>query len=966
MDFSKLENHDEFIHRHIGPSPDDIQAELRSLGLKSLAELTEKTVPQKILSSKSLDLKPSMSEQSMLAEARAFAQKNKVYQSFIGAGYYGTLTPHVILRNILENPGWYTAYTPYQAEISQGRLEALLNFQSMVIDLTGLPIANASLLDEGTAAAEAMHLCYSHSSKKNANSIFASQDCHPQTLEVLQTRCEALGIQVVIGDHEKFNFDESASAKFFSCLIQYPTSSGEIFDYADFVKRAHDQKISVIAACDILALSLLTPPGEFGVDVAIGSTQRFGVPIGFGGPHAAYLATKDELKRSMPGRIIGVSIDANNNPAMRLALQTREQHIRREKATSNICTAQVLLAVIAGMYAVYHGPKGITKIARRIHRLTASFASAMKSLGYQQQNRYFFDTLSFEIDMPGAQKLKSASEKHEFNLRWDFGAAFKSKILFGLSFDETTTPKHVEELLKLFAEIKTQNQTFSFSELEAKAQDQIPTRLLRNSKFLTHPVFNNYHSETEMLRYIFKLQGKDLSLAHSMIPLGSCTMKLNATAEMIPVTWPEFSNMHPFAPQNQTLGYQGLINELENMLIEITGFAGVSLQPNAGSQGEYAGLLAIRKYHQGRGDSHRNICLIPSSAHGTNPASAVMAGMQVIIVACDSDGNVDVKDLASKATLHSKNLAALMITYPSTHGVFEEGIKDICDCIHQNGGQVYMDGANFNALVGLCRPGEFGPDVCHLNLHKTFCIPHGGGGPGVGPIGVREHLIQYLPTTTKNFNSTPVQRVSSAPFGSSSILCISWAYIKMMGAEGLKKATQVAILNANYMAEKLSQHYPILYRGKNGFVAHECILDLRPLKAFGVEAEDVSKRLMDYGFHAPTMSWPVTGTLMLEPTESESKAELDRYCNAMIQIREEIRLIETGKIDKLNNPLKRAPHTQADVMGTIWDRPYSRETACFPATWLKDNKFWPAVARVNNPHGDRNLVCSCLPIESFQ
>ncbi len=966
MSFSNFENHDEFIHRHIGPSPTEIGAELKSLGLKSLNELTEKTVPQKILIAKALDLKPAMSEQSMLAEARAYAQKNKLYQSYIGTGYYGTFTPHVILRNILENPGWYTAYTPYQAEISQGRLEALLNFQSMIVDLTGLPMANASLLDEGTAAAEAMNLCYSHSLKKNARSIFASRDCHPQSLEVLLTRSEALGIEVVIGDHETFDFSEAASGKFFSCLIQYPTSSGEIFNYADFVKKAHAQKITVIAACDILALSLLTPPGEFGVDVAIGSTQRFGVPMGFGGPHAAYLATKDKLKRSMPGRIIGVSIDANNNPAMRLALQTREQHIRREKATSNICTAQVLLAVIAGMYAVYHGPKGIAKIARRTHRLAASFANGMMTLGYKLQNKFFFDSLCFETDSSTLQKLKVLSAHHQFNLRLDFGTSFENKTLFGLSFDETTTPGQIEGLWRVFAEAKGQSQNMNFTDVELKTSDQIPKDLLRTSSYLTHPVFNSYHSETEMLRYIFKLQGKDLSLAHSMIPLGSCTMKLNATAEMIPVTWPEFSQMHPFAPHEQSLGYQGLIAELESMLIEITGFAGISLQPNAGSQGEYAGLLAIRKYHLGRGDSQRNICLIPSSAHGTNPASAVMAGMQVVIVSCDGDGNVDIKDLSAKAELHAKNLAALMITYPSTHGVFEEGIKDICDSIHTNGGQVYMDGANFNALVGLCRPGEFGPDVCHLNLHKTFCIPHGGGGPGVGPIGVRQHLVQYLPTTTRTYETSAVQRVSSAPFGSSSILCISWAYIKMMGAEGLKKATQVAILNANYMAERLSKHYPILYRGKNGFVAHECILDLRPLKVFGVEAEDVSKRLMDYGFHAPTMSWPVTGTLMLEPTESESKVELDRYCDAMIQIREEIHLIETGKIDKLNNPLKRAPHTQLDLMAEDWNRPYSRETACFPAAWVKANKFWPSVARVNNPHGDRNLVCSCLPVENYQ
>jgi glycine dehydrogenase len=968
MDFSKLENHDEFIHRHIGPSPFEIEEELKFIGLKSLDELILKTVPQNILTKKPLAIGAAISEQEMLTEARALAAQNKVYKSYIGAGYYATHTPNVILRNVLENPAWYTSYTPYQAEIAQGRLEALLNFQSMVIDLTGLPIANASLLDEGTAAAEAMHLCYGDSEKKNAKSIFASQDCHPQTLAVLKTRAEALGLEVVVGDHQKFDFAE----KFFTCLIQYPSSSGEVFNYADFVSNAHAQKITVIAACDILALTLLTPPGEFGVDVAVGCTQRFGVPMGFGGPHAGYLATKEALKRSIPGRIIGVSIDANNNPAMRLALQTREQHIRREKATSNICTAQVLLAVIAGMYATYHGPEGLKKIARRTHRLSCAFATGIKTLGYEIKNKFFFDTMTFEIDLTTAQKIKNLCSREQVNLRWDFGlshgAGATSKTLFGVSFDETTTPKAVEQLWRIFAEAKLQSSSLSFAQVEKSAPEFLPSQLQRKSSFMSHPVFNTHHSETEMLRYIFKLQGKDLSLVHSMIPLGSCTMKLNATAEMIPVTWNEFANIHPFAPKDQSLGYQALIEELEKMLSDLTGFAGISLQPNAGSQGEYAGLLAIRKYHHSRNDFHRNICLIPSSAHGTNPASAVMAGMQVVIVSCDKDGNVDVNDLKTKAELHKKDLAALMVTYPSTHGVFEEAIKEICDIIHAHGGQVYMDGANFNALVGLCRPGEFGPDVCHLNLHKTFCIPHGGGGPGVGPIGVREHLIPFLPTTIASYRDhlTSTQQVSSAPFGSSSILCISWAYIKMMGGEGLKKATQTAILNANYMAKRLSNHYSILYKGQMGFVAHECILDLRPLKAIGVEAEDVAKRLMDYGFHAPTMSWPVTGTLMVEPTESESKSELDRFCEAMILIREEVRLVENGKFDKLNNPLKRAPHTQQDVIATNWDRPYSREVAAFPAAWVKENKFWPSVARVNNPHGDRNLVCSCLPVDSYQ
>ncbi len=956
-----FENRSEFVHRHIGPNSFEINQMLSALKCKSLDELIDKTIPSDIRMKKPLDLPPATPEAELLVYAWELASKNKMMKSFIGMGYNGTYTPTVILRNILENPGWYTAYTPYQAEIAQGRLEALLNFQTMIMEMTAMPIANASLLDEGTAAAEAMALCYHHEAKKGAKTVFVSQDTHPQTIEVLNTRAEPLGIKIQVGDYTKF--DPANAADVFAVLVQYPTSSGQVFDYEKFVATAKTNKILTIAAADLLALALLKPPGEFGVDVVIGTTQRFGVPMGFGGPHAAYMACRDEFKRAIPGRIVGVSIDMYDKPALRLALQTREQHIRREKATSNICTAQVLLAVMAGMYAVYHGPEGLKMIASRVHRTAQALADGIAKLGFKIESEAFFDTIT--VETPSADAVIKAAVERGMNLR----KLNSNKI--SVSVDETTTASDVEQLWAAFASTtssKTAN--LRFSDIETKVKENIPSNLKRTSEFLKQKIFNAYHSETEMLRYLHRLQSKDLSLTHSMIPLGSCTMKLNSTSEMIPVTWPEFANIHPFAPMDQAQGSLQIIRELEGMLSEVTGFAGVSLQPNAGSQGEYAGLLAVRKYHQSKNQAHRNICLIPSSAHGTNPASAVMAGMKVVVVACDTEGNIDVKDLKAKTEQYKNDLSALMVTYPSTHGVFEESIKEICDIVHAAGGQVYMDGANFNALVGLCRPGEFGPDVCHLNLHKTFCIPHGGGGPGVGPIGVREHLKPFLPGHSLAKGSdlpTAQTAVASAPWGSAGILCISWAYIKMMGRDGLKLATQVAILNANYMADRLKSHYPVLYKGKNGMVAHECILDLRGLTtASGVTVEDVAKRLMDYGFHAPTMSWPVTGTLMVEPTESESKAELDRFCDAMISIREEITEIETGKQPKDINVLKRAPHTSTDVIQSNWDRPYTREKAAFPLQYVRDNKFWPSVGRINNPHGDKNLICSCEPLESYK
>lgn len=960
--FSELENQSEFIGRHIGP---DVAAEtemLKTLGLKSLDELIEQSVPAPILNKKGLDLASSMSEARMLAKARAYATQNSVKRSMIGMGYYGTHTPPVILRNVLENPGWYTAYTPYQAEISQGRLEALLNFQTMVMDLTGMQVANASLLDEATAAAEAMHLCHSSTKNTKANKILVAKGCHPQTIEVLKRRAEPLGIEVSVSCHTEFKFDENV----FAALVQYPNTSGRIVDYQDLANRAHAAKVLLVVAADLLALTLLKPPGEFGADVVIGSTQRFGVPMGYGGPHAAFMATREDFKRNIPGRLIGVSIDAENKPALRLALQTREQHIRREKATSNICTAQVLLAVMASMYAVYHGPQGLKRIALRTHRLASGFAEGLKTMGHKLRMDSFFDTVAVDVAGDTAGQIMKQALSLGYNLR-------RADDYVSVSFDETSTSEDVENLWKAFTTTGKKALTSRFDAIDKNTTSNIPGALLRTSSYLTHPVFNSYHSETEMLRYLNRLQAKDLSLAHSMIPLGSCTMKLNATSEMIPVTWPEFGSLHPFVPVDQAKGSIAMIRELESMLAEITGFAGVSVQPNAGSAGEYAGLLAIRDFHLSRGESHRNVCLIPSSAHGTNPASAVMAGMKVVVVKCDEQGNVDVADLRAKAEQNKNDLSALMITYPSTHGVFEESIKDICQIVHEFGGQVYMDGANFNALVGLCRPGEFGPDVCHLNLHKTFCIPHGGGGPGVGPIGVREHLKPFLPGHGLGVEAGlrgGVSAVAAAPFGSALILPISWAYITMMGRDGLKRATEIAILNANYVANRLAPHYPILYRGKNGRVAHECIIDLRPLKAdSGVEVEDVAKRLIDYGFHAPTMSWPVPGTLMIEPTESESKEELDRFCEAMISIRKEIQEIAagiaTGKMDRENNVLKRAPHTIAAVTSDTWDRPYSREKAAFPLPWVRERKFWASVARVNNAYGDRNFVCSCLPLDSY-
>ena len=954
-----LENRSEFVSRHIGPNDTETSEMLSLLKIGSLDQLVEQTVPAQIRSQKGLDLGESVTETAMLAKARRFADQNQIFKSFIGMGYYGNHTPNVVLRNVLENPGWYTAYTPYQAEIAQGRLEALLNFQTMIMDLTGLPVANASLLDEGTAAAEAMTLCQASSKNRSANRILVSRDCHPQTIEVVTRRAEPLGIEVVVTEHENFELN----AEVFAVLVQYPTSSGHIHDYAALSEKARASKVLVIAATDLLALTLLKPPGEWGADVVVGNSQRFGVPMGFGGPHAAFMSTREEFKRSIPGRLIGVSIDAENNPAMRLALQTREQHIRREKATSNICTAQVLLAVMASMYAVYHGPKGLRRIAVRTHRMTGVFAEGLKRMAIIPSDAKYFDTLTINVGAGAAQKVINKALEMKMNLRR------LDTATLGVSFDETTTREDVENLWKAFAAAADKPLGDRFEDIEPTVVCAIPDSLLRDSEYLTHPVFNTHHSETEMLRYMTRLQSKDLSLAHSMIPLGSCTMKLNATAEMIPVTWPEFNQLHPFAPHEQAKGSLGMIRELEGMLGEITGFAGVSVQPNSGAAGEYAGLLAIRDYLLSRGEGHRKICLIPSSAHGTNPASAVMAGMKVVVVKCDDQGNVDVEDLRKRAVEHKNDLAALMITYPSTHGVFEESIVEICKVIHENGGQVYMDGANFNAMVGLGRPGDFGPDVMHLNLHKTFCIPHGGGGPGVGPIGVVEHLKPFLPGHGLGAGAglrTDIGAVASAPFGSASILPIPWAYITMMGRDGLKKATQLAILNANYIAARLAPHYTILYKGKNDRVAHECIIDLRPLKAnSGVEVEDVAKRLIDYGFHAPTMSWPVVGTLMIEPTESESKAELDRFCDAMISIREEIREIESGKADRDNNVLKRSPHTIRAMTSDVWDRPYTREKAAFPLAWVRDAKFWPAVARVNNVYGDKNFVCSCPPLEDY-
>ena len=937
-----------FTQRHIGPNPDDVKQMLDILGLSHLDDLIDKTVPQAIRFHQTLNLPAAQSEYAALAKLKQIADKNQVYRSFIGMGYYDCITPTVIQRNILENPGWYTAYTPYQPEIAQGRLGALLNFQTMIIDLTGLEIANASLLDEGTAAAEAMSMSYGVCKNKSHN-YFVSSECHPQTIDVLQTRAKPLGINIIIGDHQTFDFSETI----FGAILQYPATDGTIYDYCDFITKSHAQGALVTVAADPLSLLLLTSPGELGADIAVGSTQRFGIPLGFGGPHAAYFATKEEYKRLVPGRIVGVSKDVNGKPALRLALQTREQHIRRDKATSNICTAQVLLAVMASMYAVYHGPDGLRAIAQNIHELTATLAAGLKKLGYKISSENFFDTLRVELGNTKLEAILDAANERNINLR-----IFDNSTV-GISLDETTTEADLIDLWQIFA-LKDQL-PFTVEELPISN-----SQLSRTSKYLTHPVFNRYHSETELLRYLHQLESKDLSLTTSMIPLGSCTMKLNATSEMIPVTWAEFGKIHPFAPISQTRGYQILFQQLEAWLGEITGFAGISLQPNAGSQGEYAGLLVIHEYHQSRGEGHRNICLIPQSAHGTNPASAVMCGMKVVGVACDDHGNIDVEDLKAKAEKHSHELSALMVTYPSTHGVFEEAIQEICAVIHSHGGQVYMDGANMNAQVGICRPGDIGADVCHLNLHKTFCIPHGGGGPGMGPIGVASHLVPFLPGHSVVRMGGELGAVSAAPWGSASILVISWMYIIMMGADGLTEATKIAILNANYIAKKLESYYPVLYQGKNGLVAHECILDLRSLKKSAqIEIDDVAKRLMDYGFHAPTVSWPVAGTIMVEPTESESKQELDRFCDALIAIREEVAAIESGKMDIHDNLLKNAPHTAESLIIGEWNHPYSREQAAYPAPWNKEYKFWPSVGRIDAAFGDRNFVCSCLPMEAY-
>ena len=946
---------DQFKLRHIGVSADDIDRMLKSLGFSSLDALIDATIPQAIRLNHPLKLPPGKTEIEALGQLQAIVSSNLVYRSFIGMGYYNCITPPVIQRNIFENPGWYTAYTPYQAEIAQGRLEALLNFQTMIIELTGLEIANASLLDEGTAAAEAMAMSYDVS-KSKADAFFVSKGCHPQTIEVLKTRAKPLGIELIIANHQEFNFDRPI----FGALLPYPATDGVIYDYREFITKAHQQKALVTVAADLLSLALLTPPGELGADIAVGNTQRFGVPLGYGGPHAAYFATKKAYQRKVPGRIVGVSKDVQGKPALRLALQTREQHIRREKATSNICTAQVLLAAIASMYAVYHGPDGIRRIAQNVRRLSVILAEGLNRMGLSVSAQPFFDTIKVNLTRKSAKFILNAAQQRGINLR------YLGEHSVGVSLDEATTEKDIINLWQIFS--GRQDLPFTVAEIAANSDFSFPPELTRKSNYLTDPVFNLYHSETELLRYLHRLESKDLSLTTSMIPLGSCTMKLNATAEMIPITWSEFNQIHPFAPLSQTKGYQILFQQLEEWLAEITGFAAISLQPNAGSQGEYAGLQVIRKYHEDRGEAHRHICLIPESAHGTNPASAVMCGMKVVVVKCDAQGDVDLEDLQSKAEEHQDNLAALMVTYPSTHGVFEEAIKDICAIIHSYGGQVYLDGANMNAQVGLCRPGDFGADVAHLNLHKTFCIPHGGGGPGVGPIGVMSHLVPYLPATSLDYtNSKSIGWISAAPWGSASILPISWMYIAMMGAEGLTEASKIAILNANYIAHRLESYSPVLFKGKSGLVAHECIIDLRPLrKRAGIEVDDVAKRLMDYGFHAPTVSWPVAGTMMIEPTESESKEELDRFCDAMIAIRKEVEAIEEGKTDPHNNLLKNAPHTAESLICGEWDRPYSREEAAYPAPWTREHKFWVSVGRIDNAYGDRHLVCSCVGMEAYQ
>jgi len=947
----------EFIGRHIGPNAIEIAEMLKQIKMHSVEELIEKTIPASIRLKQPLQTGNGMSEFKYLTTLKTIAQKNKVYKSYIGNGYYNTIMPSVILRNVFENPGWYTQYTPYQAEIAQGRLESLLNYQTMITDLTGLPIANASLLDEGTAAAEGMAMLFNHKNKHTDNIIspnfFVDENISEQTKEVLITRSKPIQVHLVFGDYKTIELDQT----YFGAIVQYPNKNGQIEDYRSFIEKAHNQDAQVIMATDLLALCLLTPPGELGADIAIGNSQRFGVPMGFGGPHAAFFATKEAFKRNLPGRIIGVSVDANGNRCLRMALQTREQHIRREKATSNICTAQALLANIAAFYAVYHGASGLKNIAKRTSLLANMLSNSLSKLGFKNENVSYFDTLQIDVDQ--VEKLKEIAENKGINFGYH-----ANKV--NISLDETTSVKDIEIILLVFSTLIGKDNSFNLNEA-TEILSNIPTELTRTSEFLTHHVFNTHRSETQMMRYLKSLENKDLSLNTSMISLGSCTMKLNAATELIPVSWPEFGGLHPFAPANQWEGYQQIISELESWLSNITGFTATSLQPNSGAQGEYTGLLTIRAYHEHRNETHRNIILIPISAHGTNPASAVMAGFKVVVTKCDDQGNIDMDDLRMHAEKHKDNLGGLMITYPSTHGVFEESVIDICNLIHELGGLVYMDGANMNAQVGLTSPGNIGADVCHLNLHKTFAIPHGGGGPGMGPICVNEKLAPYLPGHFSLKNSaTAIPAVSAAPYGSASILLISYAYIKMLGAEGMKKSTEIAILNANYMKSRLENDYSILYTGKNGTCAHEFIVDLRPFKnTAGIEAEDVAKRLMDYNFHAPTMSFPVAGTIMIEPTESEDKAELDRLCDALIEIRAEIKAIEEGNSDKIDNPLKNAPHTQFETIEGEWNHQYSRQKAVFPIEYVKQNKFWPSVKRVNNTFGDRNLICTCEPVSSY-
>ncbi|MDG3085657.1 aminomethyl-transferring glycine dehydrogenase [Vibrio hannami] len=947
---SQLNTQNEFVARHNGPNKSDQSKMLNTIKAESLDQLIEQTVPKSIRLENPLSLEGPMSEFDMLAQMKEFANQNQIKRTFIGQGYYNTFVPNVILRNVLENPGWYTAYTPYQPEISQGRLEALLNFQQMVMDLTGMEIANASLLDEATAAAEAMSLC-KRAGKSKSKVFFVADDVHPQTIEVVKTRAEFFGFEVLVA-----NIDTLAEQDFFGALLQYPSTTGEVRDLTDIIAAAQANKTVVTVATDLLASTLLKPAGEMGADVVIGSAQRFGVPMGYGGPHAAFMATRDKHKRTMPGRVIGVSIDSKGNQALRMAMQTREQHIRREKATSNICTAQALLANMAAFYAVYHGSEGLKTIARRTHHMTAVLAAGLTKSGFELEHNSFFDTITV-LSNDKTEALYKAARQADINLR-----KFDNKL--GVSLDETTTTQDIETLFSVFG-VKESVESLS-SEIAQNEFAAIPENCRRESEFLTHPVFNTHHSETQMMRYLKQLENKDFSLTHGMIPLGSCTMKLNAAAEMIPVTWPEFGSIHPFVPQEQAAGYSALATSLKKMLCEITGYDEFSLQPNSGASGEYAGLLAIQRYHQSRGEGHRNICLIPSSAHGTNPATASMMSQKVVVVKCDENGNIDVQDLGAKIEKHKDNLSSIMITYPSTHGVYEEQVQQVCDMVHAAGGQVYLDGANMNAQVGLTSPGFIGSDVSHLNLHKTFCIPHGGGGPGMGPIGVKSHLAPFLPGHIENGIEGKEYAVAAADMGSASILSISWAYIAMMGEVGLTEATKVAILNANYVTERLLPHYPVLYRGSNGRVAHECIIDIRPLKEeTGISEEDIAKRLMDYGFHAPTMSFPVAGTLMVEPTESEDLEELDRFCDAMISIREEMNKVKSGEWPLEDNPLVNAPHTQADVTESNWEHPYSRELAFFPSKQVRASKYWPTVNRVDNVYGDRNLICSCPSIDEY-